>query len=70
MYLLRADEFGSADVLHYIEDQAPKPKLNQVRVRLHAAGVNPIDALALSGRYGSYTWSPAMPGGGRSAPAR
>lgn len=51
MHLIRAHEFGTADVLHYVEDEQPEPGRNQVRVRLNAAGVNPADTYVLTGTY-------------------
>ncbi|CAM5230431.1 oxidoreductase [Streptomyces spiroverticillatus] len=51
MHLIRAHEFGTADVLHYVEDEPPKPGPGQVRVRLHAAGVNPADTYVITGTY-------------------
>lgn len=37
------EEFGGPEVLHEAEVPAPEPGPKQVRVRVHAAGVNPID---------------------------
>lgn len=37
------EEFGGPEVLHEAEVAAPEPGPRQVRVRVHAAGVNPID---------------------------
>ncbi|MEU0388465.1 NADPH:quinone reductase [Streptomyces chartreusis] len=51
MHLIRAHEFGTADVLRYVEDEPPKPGHSQVRVRLHAAGVNPADTYVITGTY-------------------
>lgn len=36
-------EYGSADVLRYEEVEAPKIKPHELLVKVHAAGVNPID---------------------------
>ncbi|SDO51761.1 NADPH:quinone reductase [Streptomyces sp. cf386] len=41
--------FGGPDVLEPAEVSRPRPGLNEVLVRVHAAGVNPIDALVRSG---------------------
>ena len=59
MHLIRVHEFGTADVLHYVEDEPPKPGRNQVRVRLHAAGVNPADTYVITGTYAF--WRPQPP---------
>ncbi|MEB3216032.1 MAG: NAD(P)-dependent alcohol dehydrogenase [Nostocales cyanobacterium 94392] len=36
-------EYGSADVLRYEEVEAPKIKPSELLVKVHAAGVNPVD---------------------------
>ena len=36
-------EYGSADVLQYEEVEAPKIKPDELLVKIHAAGVNPIE---------------------------
>ncbi len=36
-------EYGSADVLQYEEVEAPKIKPDELLVKVHAAGVNPVD---------------------------
>jgi len=59
VHLIRVHEFGTADVLHYVEDEPPKPGRNQVRVRLHAAGVNPADTYVITGTYAF--WRPQPP---------
>jgi NADPH:quinone reductase-like Zn-dependent oxidoreductase len=37
------DDFGGPEVLHVTEVGVPEPGPKQVRIRVHAAGVNPID---------------------------
>lgn len=37
------DRFGARDVLRIAESQVPKPAADQVLIRVHGAGVNPID---------------------------
>jgi NADPH:quinone reductase-like Zn-dependent oxidoreductase len=37
------DDFGGPEVLHETELAVPEPGPKQVRIRVHAAGVNPID---------------------------
>jgi NADPH:quinone reductase-like Zn-dependent oxidoreductase len=41
---VRFDEFGGPDVLHIVnEEEPPQAGPGQVRVRVHAAGINPVD---------------------------
>jgi NADPH:quinone reductase-like Zn-dependent oxidoreductase len=43
--------FGSADVLDLEELESPRPGRNEVRVKVHAASVNPVDYKIRSGKY-------------------
>jgi NADPH2:quinone reductase len=45
-------EFGKPDVMKYEEMKVPEPGKGQVLVRIHAAGVNPVDAYRITGNYG------------------
>lgn len=58
MNAIRAHEFGGPDVLRLDELPEPAPGAGQVRVRLHAIGVNPFDTYMLSG---TYAITPALP---------
>lgn len=60
MRAISFDTFGGVDVLRLVED-APVPEVGagEVRVRLHAAGVNPADTYIRSGTYAFYR--PALP---------
>ncbi len=58
MKAIRAHAFGGPDVLQLDELSDPAPGPGQVRVRLHAAGVNPFDTYMLSG---TYAIKPALP---------
>jgi NADPH2:quinone reductase len=58
-------EYGEAEVLKVEEAPKPTPGSGQVLVRVAAAGVNPADTYARSGKYPSkpnlpYTPNPAI----------
>jgi len=59
MHAIRVDRFGGEEVLDYTEVPVPEPGHGQVRVRLHAAGVNPADTYIRTGGYAFFT--PALP---------
>ena len=50
--------FGDPDVLRLVELPLPEPGPDEVRVRVHAAGVNPVEAYV---RTGTYARKPALP---------
>lgn len=62
MQAIRAHSFGGPDVLQLDELPEPSPGPGQVRVRLHAAGVNPFDTYMLSGTYAIKPPLPYSPG--------
>ncbi|RDV44314.1 alcohol dehydrogenase [Leifsonia sp. ku-ls] len=43
------DRFGGPEVLHLLDERPADPSPGEVRVRMQAAAVNPIDAMARSG---------------------
>src|SRR5437899_9667250 len=43
MKAIRIHNYGGPEVLHYEDAPRPDPKADEVLVRVHAAGVNPID---------------------------
>jgi NADPH:quinone reductase-like Zn-dependent oxidoreductase len=43
------DEFGEADVMHVVEEPAAEPAAGEVRVRIEAFAVNPLDQMMRSG---------------------
>lgn len=43
------DRFGGPDVLHVVEEPAAEPAVGEVRVRIEASAVNPLDAMMRSG---------------------
>ncbi|MEU4871576.1 NADP-dependent oxidoreductase [Streptomyces sp. NPDC021608] len=59
------DAFGGTDVLHETEIDIPEPGFGQVRVRVQAVGVNPVDGKIRSGVMEAIfpTTLPAVPGG-------
>lgn len=68
MHAIRVEQFGDADVLEYTEVPDPEPAAGQVRVRLHAAGVNPADTYIRTGQYAFFTpelpYTPGFDGAG------
>src|SRR5699024_9621710 len=50
MRATRQEEFGGPDVRHEVEVPRPEPGISEIRVRVHAAGVNPTDSKYRSGR--------------------
>ena len=62
MKAIRAHSFGGPEVLRLDEVAEPSPGPGQVRVRLHAAGVNPFDTYMLSGTYAIKPPLPYSPG--------
>src|SRR5207253_10921607 len=43
MKAVRIHAFGGPEVLRYEEVPRPEPRANQMLVRVHAAGINPVD---------------------------
>ncbi|MCC8193496.1 MAG: NADPH:quinone reductase [Deltaproteobacteria bacterium] len=58
MKAIIVSEFGNEDVLRFRDAPLPEPGENEVRVRLKAAGVNPVETYI---RSGSYFMSPSLP---------
>ncbi|MEU4475030.1 NADP-dependent oxidoreductase [Micromonospora sp. NPDC023888] len=50
MFAVRFDRFGGPEVLRLATAEAPRPEPGQIRVRVHAAGVSPVDLGLRSGR--------------------
>lgn len=57
MRAVQISRFGDTGVLDIVELPIPEPGANQVRIRVMAAGVNPVDTYVRSGAYGD----PPMP---------
>ncbi len=58
MRAIHVPEFGEPEVMQLVEIPDPEPGPGQVVVRVHAAGVNPVDTYL---RSGLYTFSPPLP---------
>ena len=52
MRAVQIAQFGDTGVLDVVELPIPDPGANQVRIRVMAAGVNPVDTYVRSGAYG------------------
>lgn len=60
MKAIVAREYGPPEVAKFADMPAPKPKDNEALVKVIAAGVNPADALAVSGKYAK-EWGTQLP---------
>lgn len=65
---IRVGRFGGEEVLEHTELPVPEPAAGQVRVRLHAAGVNPADTYIRTGQYAFFRpelpYTPGFDGAG------
>ncbi|UVS80250.1 NADPH:quinone reductase [Actinokineospora sp. UTMC 2448] len=68
MRAIQVSRFGAEDVLVPTDLPLPEPAAGQVRVRLHAAGVNPADTYVRTGQYAFFTpplpYTPGFDGAG------
>jgi NADPH2:quinone reductase len=62
MQAIRVHQFGGPEVMKLEDVPDPKPGPGQVLVRLHAVGVNPVDAYVRAGTYTSKATLPFTPG--------
>ena len=67
MQAILATEFGGPDVLNLEEIPHPSAGAGQVRVRIHAVGVNPYDTYMRSGSYAIKPDLPYTPGADAAA---
>lgn len=62
MKAIRVEKFGAPEVLTLADVSDPIPAACQVLVRIHAAGVNPVDTYIRSGNYARLPSLPYTPG--------
>lgn len=62
MKAIRVEKFGGPEVLTLADVPDPTPAARQVLVRIHAAGVNPVETYIRSGNYGRLPPLPFTPG--------
>lgn len=62
MRAIRVHQFGGPEVLTLEQVPAPSPGAGEVVVRLHAAGVNPVEAYVRTGQYARLPALPYIPG--------
>lgn len=58
MKAISVEQFGEPEVMKLVELPQPQPSAGQVLVRMHAAGVNPVETYI---RAGTYPRKPALP---------
>lgn len=60
---VQIEEFGGPEVLKTTTIEEPNPNENEVKIKLHAAGLNPNEAYTISGNYGFFVPDlPYVPG--------
>jgi NADPH2:quinone reductase len=62
MKAIRVKEFGGPEVLQLEEVPTPQPGSNEVLVRMHAIGVNPVETYIRAGKYSRLPQLPYTPG--------
>jgi len=62
MKAVRVHEFGGPEVLQSEDMETPKPGPSEVLVRIHAAGVNPVETYIRAGTYARLPELPYTPG--------
>jgi NADPH:quinone reductase len=59
---IRVHEFGGPEVLRLEEVPTPQPGVGEVVVRMHAAGLNPVETYIRAGKYARLPQLPYTPG--------
>ena len=62
MKAIRVQEFGGPEVLRLEDMPTPQPGAGQVLIRMHAAGVNPVETYIRAGTYARLPELPYTPG--------
>lgn len=62
MKAIRVNQTGAPEVMQIEEIELPAPKAGEVRIRMEAAGVNPVDTYIREGRQGYGVTPPYTPG--------
>lgn len=62
MKAVLVENFGGPEELRLVELPDPQPSVDQILVRLHAAGVNPVETYIRSGQYAKLPPLPYIPG--------
>lgn len=62
MKAIVVSEFGDEAVLRYQDAPMPEPGENEVRIRMEATGVNPVETYIREGKYGKLPPLPYIPG--------
>jgi NADPH2:quinone reductase len=62
MKAIRVEQFGEPEVMRLVEVPDPQPGPGQVLVRMHAAGVNPVETYIRAGTYARKPTLPFTPG--------
>ena len=57
MKAVQASAFGDSSVLSLVELPSSEPGPGEIRVRVHAAGVNPVEVYIRNGGYAAYDLS-------------
>lgn len=63
MKAIRVEKHGGPEVLELKDVPEPQPAAGQVRIRVHAAGVNPVETYIRAGQQGYAAALPYTPGG-------
>jgi NADPH:quinone reductase len=62
MKAICVEEFGDPEVMRLIDLPEPQPSSGELLIRLHAAGVNPVDTYIRAGKYAAKPTLPYTPG--------